>query len=111
MLSASYQAGPALIGAIFGTGTNGAYLEDLTNITKLGADFIKEQAVKTGPKMIINAEWGALDNNVSSRTTSLLFDALELASKLIFLVLASSSFPSAIRSSLHCVRRKAGSRE
>ncbi|KAL7417005.1 hexokinase-domain-containing protein [Mrakia frigida] len=63
MLSASYQAGPALIGAIFGTGTNGAYLEDLVNIKKLGADFIKEQAIKTGPKMIINTEWGALDNN------------------------------------------------
>lgn len=66
MLSASYQAGPALIGAIFGTGTNGAYLEDLTKITKLGEDFIKEQTIKTGPKMIINTEWGALDNDVSS---------------------------------------------
>lgn len=70
MLSASYQAGPALIGGIFGTGTNGAYLEDLTKITKLGEEFIKEQTIKTGPKMIINTEWGALDNDVSSMCTS-----------------------------------------
>lgn len=67
MLSASYQAGPALIGAIFGTGTNGAYLEDISKITKLGDDFIKTQTAKTGAKMIVNTEWGALDNNVSLR--------------------------------------------
>lgn len=78
MLSASYQAGPALIGAIFGTGTNGAYLEDLVNIKKLGADFIKEQAIKTGPKMIINTEWGALDNNVSGWADELLLFSTRL---------------------------------
>lgn len=67
MLSSSYQHGPALIGAIFGTGTNGAYLEDLNKITKLGETYIKEQTEKVGGKMVINTEWGALDNSVSMR--------------------------------------------
>lgn len=67
MLSASYQHGPALVGAIFGTGTNGAYLEDVAKITKLGETFIKTQTEKIGSKMIVNTEWGALDNAVSGR--------------------------------------------
>jgi hexokinase len=63
MLSASYQHGPAMIGAIFGTGTNGAYLEQVDKIKKLGDDFIKTQKTKgVGPYMIVNTEWGALDN-------------------------------------------------
>jgi hexokinase len=44
MLSSSYQNGPALVGAIFGTGTNGAYLEDMSKIKKLGEEFIKTQS-------------------------------------------------------------------
>jgi hexokinase len=72
MLSSSYQNGPALVGAIFGTGTNGAYLEDMSKIKKLGEEFIKTQSEKTGPHMVINTEWGALDNGVS-----LLFLCLE----------------------------------
>ncbi|KAJ5203674.1 Hexokinase N-terminal [Penicillium cinerascens] len=52
------------LGAIFGTGTNGAYVEKLENITKLkhleGAHYDKS----TG-EMIINAEWGSFDNHMS----------------------------------------------
>lgn len=53
-----------LLGAIFGTGTNGAYVEKLEKITKLehieGAKYDKS----TG-EMIINAEWGSFDNHLS----------------------------------------------
>lgn len=47
-------------GAIFGTGTNGAYVEDLVKITKLKND----DAAALGGKMIVNTEWGAFNNSV-----------------------------------------------
>ena len=47
-------------GAIFGTGTNGAYVEDVAKITKLKND----PAAALGGKMIVNAEWGAFNNSV-----------------------------------------------
>lgn len=53
-------------GAIFGTGTNGAYVEDVAKITKLKND----PAAALGGKMIVNAEWGAFNNSV--RISSLL---------------------------------------
>lgn len=34
LLSKAYQSGAALIGGIFGTGTNGAYVEKMKAITK-----------------------------------------------------------------------------
>lgn len=53
-----------LLGAIFGTGTNGAYVEKLEKITKLqhmeGAQYDRS----TG-EMIVNAEWGSFDNHLS----------------------------------------------
>lgn len=58
LLSRSYTAGASLLGAIFGTGTNGAYLEDVAKITKLG----NSPAAAKGGKMIVNTEWGAFDN-------------------------------------------------
>lgn len=49
-----------MLGAIFGTGTNGAYVEDLSKLTKL-----KDEALKSaGGKMIVNTEWGAFNNSV-----------------------------------------------
>jgi hexokinase len=67
-LSRSYQHGPALIGAIFGTGTNGAYIDKTRTITKLGKKRI-ESAESAGDHagkfMVVNTEWGALDNGVS----------------------------------------------
>ncbi|KAL8919217.1 MAG: hypothetical protein Q9172_005090 [Xanthocarpia lactea] len=52
-----------LLGAIFGTGTNGAYVEKLDKITKLkkvGGDF----DTSTG-NMVVNTEWGSFDNQMS----------------------------------------------
>ncbi|KAL9106984.1 MAG: hypothetical protein Q9227_008020 [Pyrenula ochraceoflavens] len=54
-----------LLGAIFGTGTNGAYVEKLSRVTKMdklqgGADYDKS----TG-HMIVNTEWGSFDNHMS----------------------------------------------
>ena len=48
-------------GSIFGTGTNGAYLEKVENITKLG----DIPARKNGGYMVVNTEWGAFNNTVS----------------------------------------------
>jgi hexokinase len=67
LLSRSYQNGPALIGAIFGTGTNGAYIDKTRTIKKLGEEKIA-QAEKggetAGEYMVVNTEWGAMDNKV-----------------------------------------------
>lgn len=65
LLSRSYQNGPALIGAIFGTGTNGAYIDKTRTIKKLGDDKIAEAEAggdQAGNFMVVNTEWGAMDN-------------------------------------------------
>lgn len=52
----SPEQGGAAMGAIFGTGTNGAYLEEVKKIKKLGS-------IPGNPhKMVINTEWGSFDN-------------------------------------------------
>ena len=54
-----------LLGAIFGTGTNGAYVEKLDKITKLqhlGKD--SDEIDDSTGEMIINTEWGSFDNNM-----------------------------------------------
>ncbi|KAE8374790.1 hypothetical protein BDV26DRAFT_269272 [Aspergillus bertholletiae] len=52
------------LGAIFGTGTNGAYVEKLNKISKM--DTIEHSDYdKTSGEMIINAEWGSFDNHLS----------------------------------------------
>jgi hexokinase len=61
-LTRGYLTGSCFLGAIFGTGTNGAYVEDMSELTKL-----KKGKVNSS-KMIINTEWGAFDNAVSSKT-------------------------------------------
>jgi hexokinase len=48
----------SFIGAIFGMGTNGAYLENIDEIPKL-------QSVDGPKSMVINTEWAAFDNKVS----------------------------------------------
>ncbi|ODQ66028.1 hypothetical protein NADFUDRAFT_51298 [Nadsonia fulvescens var. elongata DSM 6958] len=59
--SAHARAKP-LIGAIFGTGTNGAYSEQIKSIPK----FNKELYPKVADKniMLINTEWGSFDNSL-----------------------------------------------
>lgn len=49
----------SLVGAIYGTGTNGAYLEKMTNIKKLGNEAQHEN-------MVINTEWGSFDNALTT---------------------------------------------
>lgn len=50
-----------LLGAIFGTGTNGAYVEKLSKITKsMEGDFDK-----TTGEMVVNTEWGSFDNELA----------------------------------------------
>jgi len=50
-----------LVGAIFGTGTNGAYVEKLANVKKMkGVD--ETGYDKSTGLMIINTEWGSFDN-------------------------------------------------
>ncbi|OTA99982.1 hypothetical protein M426DRAFT_66716 [Hypoxylon sp. CI-4A] len=50
-----------LLGAIFGTGTNGAYVEKITNIKKsVDGDYDKTTGL-----MVINTEWGSFDNQLN----------------------------------------------
>lgn len=61
LLARSYTAPgktPTLLGAIFGTGTNGAYVEHISKLTKLNADHT------VGTEMIVNTEWGSFDNEM-----------------------------------------------
>jgi len=61
LLSRAYLTGGCILGAIFGTGTNGAYVEDVKTITKLNGS--KNPAVPKEGKMIVNCEWGGFDNS------------------------------------------------
>ncbi|KAF9246894.1 hexokinase [Melanogaster broomeanus] len=66
LLSRAYTSGGCILGAIFGTGTNGAYVEDVVNITKLR----NEPAAAEGGYMIVNTEWGAFNNSRSALPTT-----------------------------------------
>ncbi|OHE97737.1 hexokinase [Colletotrichum orchidophilum] len=52
-----------VVGAIFGTGTNGAYMERISRITKLHsrAEFSTSDP---GAMMALNTEWGGFDNKL-----------------------------------------------
>ncbi|KAI1505930.1 hypothetical protein F5X99DRAFT_415615 [Biscogniauxia marginata] len=50
-----------LLGAIFGTGTNGAYVEKVANIRKP----ISGEYDKSTGEMVINTEWGSFDNQLN----------------------------------------------
>lgn len=62
LLSRAYTSGGCILGAIFGTGTNGAYVEDVANISKLG----RSEEVKEGGLMVVNTEWGGFNNSRSA---------------------------------------------
>ncbi|KAJ5166140.1 Glucokinase [Penicillium canariense] len=65
-----------LLGAIFGTGTNGAYVEKLDKVTKL--QHMKDAHYDTSSgEMIINAEWGSFDNHMSVLPTTVYDDELD----------------------------------
>jgi hexokinase len=48
------------IGAIYGSGTNGVYLENISKISKFRGFTAKSQ----DDTMLINTEWGAFDSQV-----------------------------------------------
>ncbi|GJN90557.1 hypothetical protein Rhopal_003569-T1 [Rhodotorula paludigena] len=64
LMAAAYERGDCLCGGIFGTGTNGAYVEDLAKLTKMG--YSKEDLEQSKAQgldfMVVNTEWGAFDN-------------------------------------------------
>ncbi|KAK1994780.1 hexokinase [Colletotrichum falcatum] len=51
----------SVVGAIFGTGTNGAYMERVSRITKLHSAKAFRDA-EPGAAMALNTEWGGFDN-------------------------------------------------
>ncbi|KAJ3915987.1 hypothetical protein F5877DRAFT_47495 [Lentinula edodes] len=60
MLSRAYTSGGCILGAIFGTGTNGAYLERVENIPKL--TLANPSFAENTGYMVVNTEWGAFNN-------------------------------------------------
>lgn len=58
LLSRAYTSGGCILGAIFGTGTNGAFVEDVQKIRKLS----DSAALKHVQTMVVNTEWGAFNN-------------------------------------------------
>lgn len=64
----------SLLGAIFGTGTNGAYIEKTSNIKK---PIEGEYDASTG-EMVINTEWGSFDNTLNVLPTTPWDKALDL---------------------------------
>jgi hexokinase len=59
-----------LLGAIFGTGTNGAYVEKLDKVTKLTKDKNGGVYDKSTGEMIVNTEWGSFDNSLRTLPNS-----------------------------------------
>lgn len=59
-----------IIGCIFGTGTNGCYMEEIAKITKLPKE-LREKFIKEGKThMVINTEWGSFDNELKHLPTT-----------------------------------------
>lgn len=56
----------SILGAIFGTGTNGAYIEKLDKIKKP----ITGEYEKATGEMIVNTEWGSFDNQLNVLPTT-----------------------------------------
>ncbi|KAI9765932.1 MAG: glucokinase [Geoglossum simile] len=52
-----------LLGGIFGTGTNGAYVEKLSKITKI-SEYTEAEYDRSTGEMIVNTEWGGFDNGL-----------------------------------------------
>ena len=60
------SAGGTLLGAIFGTGTNGAYMEKVSKITKLhkNPSASPEPPEQPAAYMALNTEWGGFDREL-----------------------------------------------
>jgi hexokinase len=66
----------SILGAIFGTGTNGAYLEKLSNIRKP----LEGTYDKSTGEMVVNTEWGSFDNQLNVLPTTQWDKALDESS-------------------------------
>ncbi|KAJ9666730.1 glucokinase [Coniosporium apollinis] len=66
-----------LLGAIFGTGTNGAYVEKLDNVIKLRASKETGDYDESTGEMIINTEWGSFDNGLETQPNTPYDEALD----------------------------------
>ncbi|KAH7024362.1 uncharacterized protein B0I36DRAFT_294963 [Microdochium trichocladiopsis] len=67
LLTRSYisrSSAPTLAGVIFGTGTNAAYVERLHNVTRLPKEDRPHPARESEDIMVINTEWGCLDDGM-----------------------------------------------
>lgn len=65
MIASAYNDPDTIIGAIFGTGCNAAYMASLKDIKKLlddHPDMASDDTKNNGAKMAINCEYGAFDN-------------------------------------------------
>ncbi|RCI08624.1 hypothetical protein L249_4711 [Ophiocordyceps polyrhachis-furcata BCC 54312] len=56
----------SILGGIFGTGTNGAYIEKTSNIKKR----IEGEYDKSTGEMVVNTEWGSFDNQLNVLPTT-----------------------------------------
>ncbi|KAJ9136890.1 Phosphotransferase [Pleurostoma richardsiae] len=80
LMTRSYTSGsPTLVGAIFGTGTNAAYAERLSNVTKLH-DREAFSSPGRDDLMVLNTEWGGLDSEKEVLPTTRYDDMLDLES-------------------------------
>ncbi|KAI8598804.1 hypothetical protein EDD21DRAFT_381484 [Dissophora ornata] len=68
LLAHSYSHPNTYLGAIFGTGTNGAYVEHTRNIKKMPTD---------ADEMIINIEWGNFDQEKTSLPVTIFDNKLD----------------------------------
>ncbi|EEA25578.1 hypothetical protein TMatcc_006192 [Talaromyces marneffei ATCC 18224] len=78
LLTRSYTAGQkssTLAAVIFGTGTNAAYVEKISNLKRLGT-----ARGGTGQIMVINTEWGCLDDKMEVLPRTLYDDQLDTES-------------------------------
>ncbi|KAI1080001.1 putative glucokinase [Whalleya microplaca] len=69
-----------LMGAIFGTGTNAAYVERLSNIRRLH-NRGQFQNCSHKDLMVINTEWGCFDDDMAVLPTTIYDDLLDMNSK------------------------------
>jgi hexokinase len=77
LLTRAYSSGPnssTLVAVIFGTGTNAAYVEKLSDVRRLG---VKASADDI---MVMNTEWGCLDDKLKVLPRTSFDDALDAAS-------------------------------
>jgi hexokinase len=61
LVASAYNDPKTIIGAIFGTGCNAAYMAELSSIGKM-KESDRAESRKYGSKMAINCEYGAFDN-------------------------------------------------